>query len=315
MDVSLPFLPRIINASCPHRAHLVGIAGNGMRALADVLLGWGWFLSGSDLDVGPVQSLVAAGVRLFAGHAAEHVSSETELVVFSDAVPAADPEIRRAAELGIPRLSYFQMLGRLGVGRRTVAVAGTHGKSTTAAMLAHLLVRAGCDPTVVYGATPLGATSGGRAGRSISGQWSVVSGQCEPHISNPQSLISNPSGTCPHPNPLPKGEGTAGAGGGRIMLVEACEYRANFLHLRPQQAAILGIEPDHFDCYDSLVQLEDAFRRFASSIPKDGLLVARHDCESTGRATAGLDCRVESFGLSADADWSARRIAENRGRF
>ena len=89
------------------------------------------------------------------------------------------------------------------------------------------------------------------------------------------------------------------------MLVEACEYRANFLHLRPSQAAILGIEPDHFDCYDSLEQLEDAFRRFASLLPGDGFLLARHDCPSTRRVTAGLRCRVESFGFSADADWSA----------
>ena len=81
------------------------------------------------------------------------------------------------------------------------------------------------------------------------------------------------------------------------MLVEACEYRANFLHLRPQQAAILGIEPDHFDCYDSLEQIEAAFRQFAASVPPDGLLLVRHDCASTRRATAGLPCRVESFGL------------------
>jgi UDP-N-acetylmuramate--alanine ligase len=228
-----------------------------MRALADVLLGLGWSLSGSDLDVGSVRFLAGAGVRLFAGHAAEHVSAETDLVVYSDAVPAENPERRRAAELGIPAISYFQMLGRLGVGRRTVGVAGTHGKSTTAAMLAHVLVQAGRDPMAVFGATPLGATSGGRAGR------------------------------------------------GEMLVVEACEYRANFLHLRPQQAAILGVELDHFDCYDSLALLEDAFRRFAEGVPNDGLLVARHGCESTRRVTAGLGCRIETFGLSADADWSA----------
>ena len=89
------------------------------------------------------------------------------------------------------------------------------------------------------------------------------------------------------------------------MLVEACEYRANFLHLRPRHAAILGIEPDHFDCYDSLDQIERAFRQFAASVPDDGLLLVRHDCASTRRATAGLACRVESFGLCPEADWSA----------
>jgi UDP-N-acetylmuramate--alanine ligase len=188
-------------------------------------------------------------------------------VIYSDAVPADNRELRRAAERGLPTLSYFETLGRLGVGRRTVAVAGTHGKSTVTAMTAHLLVASGGDPTIVCGATQLGATSGGRAGR------------------------------------------------GDLMLVEACEYRANFLHLQPAQAAILGIEPDHFDCYDSLEQLEAAFRRFAESLPPGGLLVARHDCPSTGRVTAGLSCRVETFGFSTDADWSAQHLVDDRGRF
>lgn len=300
MDV--PPLPHIIDASQPRCAHLVGIAGNGMRALADVLLGWGWSITGSDLSITPThashqvtesvnsvpllrrssaqlsqlpeqclslavthrreasrpaQASASRNIRLFAGHAVEHLPHDTDVVIFSDAVSADNLERRRATELGIPTLSYFQMLGRIGVGRHIVAVAGTHGKSTTAAITAHLMTQAGCDPTVVYGAATLGATSGGRSGS------------------------------------------------GKTMLVEACEYRANFLHLQPCQAAILGIEPDHFDYYNSLDQLESAFRAFAESIPSDGLLITRHDCESTRRVTAGLKCRVESFGLSANADWSA----------
>jgi UDP-N-acetylmuramate--alanine ligase len=249
------------------KVHLVGIAGNGMRALADVLLGWGWQISGSDWDVTPVQAFSAAGARLFQGHDAQFLPSDADEVVHSDAVSRDNPEIRLAVERGIPTSSYFQMLGRLAVGRQMLAVAGTHGKSSTTAMTAHLLTRAGLDPTVICGATPLGATSGGRAGRSD------------------------------------------------LMLVEACEYRTNFLHLQPQHAAILGIEPDHFDCYDSLAQLERAFRQFAESIPTGGFLLARHDCQSTRRVTARLPCRVESFGLSADADWSAHILGEEGGRF
>ena len=246
--------------SPPRRAHLVGIAGNGMRALADVLLGWGWTISGSDLDISPVERLASAGVTLFRGHSADNLPLDAELVVYSDAVPSDNPELHRAAERGLPTLSYFQMLGQLGHGRNLLAVAGTHGKSTVTAMTAHLLVRAGLDPTIVCGATPLGAASGGRAGL------------------------------------------------GERMLVEACEYRANFLHLHPRQAVILGIEPDHFDCYASLDELEAAFAHFAASLPADGLLLARHECPSTRRAAAQARCRVETFGLFPDADWSARDI-------
>ena len=92
------------------------------------------------------------------------------------------------------------------------------------------------------------------------------------------------------------------------MLVEACEYRANFLHLRPQQAVILGIEHDHFDCYDTLADVERAFRQFAARVPPDGLILARHDCPVTRRVTAGLQCRVETFGFDPAADWSAQPI-------
>ena len=114
-------------------------------------------------------------------------------------------------------------------GRRGLAVAGTHGKSSTTAMAAKVLVEAGCDPTVVFGATPLSATSGGRAGK------------------------------------------------GPLLLVEACEYRANFLHLRPRQAVILAVEPDHFDCYDRPEQLEAAFARFAANLPADGQLLVQYE--------------------------------------
>ena len=85
------------------RAHLVGVAGSGMRAMADVLTGWGWQRQrlGSAASTA-CSAAPAAGVRLFQGHAAEHLPPETDLVIYSDAVPADNPELRRAAELGIP---------------------------------------------------------------------------------------------------------------------------------------------------------------------------------------------------------------------
>jgi UDP-N-acetylmuramate--alanine ligase len=249
------------------RAHLIGIAGAGMRSLAEVLVGWGWQLSGSDLAAESVPALAAKGISVRKGHAAGHVPPETELVVYSDAIPAQNPELRRARRQGIPTLSYFELLGRIMAGRHGLAVAGTHGKSTTAAMAEELLVRAGLDPMVVYGATPLGRDSGGRPGR------------------------------------------------GDRMLVEACEYRANFLLLPARHAVILGIEPDHFDCYPSFDRLEHAFRRFARSLPSDGLLLARSGCPATRRAVAGASCRVETFGLDPNAAWSARGLRARGGRY
>jgi UDP-N-acetylmuramate--alanine ligase len=238
-----------------------------MRSLAEVLLGWGWRISGSDLSPEPVQFSAQAGVRLYRGHAAAHLARQTDLVIHSDAVPADNPELVQAGELGIPAQSYFQTLGQIMRDRQGIAVAGTHGKSTTAAMLASLLIEAGRDPTVVFGAAPLGKQGGGRAGR------------------------------------------------GRLLLVEACEYRANFLHLTPQQAVILGIEPDHFDCYPSPQQLHDAFARFAQRIPSRGLLLTRHDCRVARKTAAQAGCRTESFGFQAGADWAALNLDSQRGRY
>jgi UDP-N-acetylmuramate--alanine ligase len=249
------------------RAHLVGVAGAGMRALAEVLLGWGWQLSGSDLAIAPVRGLAREGVRLHEGHSAAHLPPQADLLIYSAAVPPSNPELRRAAQLAIPAYSYFEMLGRLVSGRHTLAVAGTHGKSTVTAMAAEIFVRAGRDPTVFCGAAALGRSSGGRAGK------------------------------------------------GELMLIEACEYQANFLHLRPRHAVILGIEPDHFDCYPSPAELEEAFARFAGLVPADGLLLARHNCPTSRRIAAELACRVETFGIDGRADWSARKLSGRRARY
>lgn len=238
-----------------------------MRALADVLLGQGWQLSGSDLKVSPAGYLARAGVRLHQGHAAGNLPPEAELVVHSDAVAGENPELRRAAELGIARCSYFEAVGRLTSGSRVLAVAGTHGKSTTTAMAAAVFAEAGRNPTVFCGAAPLGRSSGGRPGDA------------------------------------------------RLALVEACEYRANFLHLRPQHAVILGIEPDHFDCYHSAEPLEGAYAQFARRVPAGGLVLARRGPAAVRRVTTGLPARVETFDTGGRADWSACGISHRRGRY
>ncbi len=231
-----------------------------MRALAQVLSRRAWQLSGSDPAAAEIGGLSRRGVRWFTWHAAEHVDRSVDLLIHSDAVPADNPELLQAARLGVPRLSYFQAAGALGAGMEVLAVAGTHGKSTTAAMLAQVLVQAGEDPLVLSGAAPLGSTCGGRAGA------------------------------------------------GRLAVVEACEYRVNFLHLRPKQAVILNIEPDHFDCFPNSDTLEEAFARFAARLPHDGRLLVPEDCPPARQAACHTQARVETFGFSRSADWSARAL-------
>ncbi len=147
-------LPSLAATAHGERAYLIGIGGAGMRSLADVLRGRGWRVTGSD-------AFPRADARgLSVGHHPDHVPHDATLVVYSAAVGPENCERRRAAQLGVPQLSYPEMLGRLAAEKTCLAVAGTHGKSTVTAMAAAMLREAGLAPTVVCGAEPLDGPSG-----------------------------------------------------------------------------------------------------------------------------------------------------------
>ena len=158
--------PWSLNMSQPGVAHLVGIGGSGMKALARILDDRGWRVSGSDISeaVSLEWSLNQKKIRIHQGHVADHLPSEVECVVYSEAIRPDNPEIQAAAERELPMLTCYEMVGRLMADRFGIAIAGTHGKSTVTAMAAHVLIQAGKDPTVFCGATPVGDTTGGRAG-------------------------------------------------------------------------------------------------------------------------------------------------------
>lgn len=123
-----------------------------MSALAQLLAGTGAIVGGSDRDESPVTELLERkGIKVAIGQQAGNVPTDAEVAVYSDAVAEDNPERVRARELGIPQLSYFEMLGKVSIGKRTVAVAGTHGKTTTTGMLASILRDADASPTAVIG--------------------------------------------------------------------------------------------------------------------------------------------------------------------
>lgn len=133
------------------KIYFIGIGGIGMSALAQYFKDQGDTVSGSDRDVSPVtEMLEKKGISVMVGQKAENVPS-ADVVVYSDAVPEDNLERARAKELGIPQKSYFQMLGEVSAGKRTIAIAGTHGKTTTTGMLARILRDAGASPTAVIG--------------------------------------------------------------------------------------------------------------------------------------------------------------------
>jgi len=141
----------IANLAIGKHIHLVGIGGAGLSAIAQVLLDEGYHVSGSDQQASSVTELLAArGAHIAIGHRAENVAG-ADLLVVSSAIPPANPEIMAAREQGIPVAKRAELLGRMMQGRRGVAVAGTHGKTTTTGMIAQILLDAGLDPTFIVG--------------------------------------------------------------------------------------------------------------------------------------------------------------------
>lgn len=133
--------------------HFIGVGGIGISALAFLALKLGKTVSGSDQsDSALVQQLRAKGATIFPKHHADNLSAEVDLVIYTEAISKTEnPEYNRAKELNIPTISYFEALGELTRTKKTVVVAGTHGKTTTTAMLGVGLVPADMDPTVVVG--------------------------------------------------------------------------------------------------------------------------------------------------------------------
>lgn len=258
LPTARPAIPRLGPQSRP-AVHLVGVCGAGMKALAELLLGWGWRLSASDQQpaTAAIRRLTTQGLQFTPGHSAEGLPESAELLVYSPAIPLDNIERLAARSRGLLELSYPQFLGQLNIGRQGLCIAGTHGKSTTTAMVGRLLDHAGRQPTVIVGAEDVAT--------GVSGQ----------------------------------------GGQGPAFVVESCEFQRAFLELTPQIAAILNVEPDHFDCYSDLGSLVDAFARFAGRVAAGGTLIARGDCPLTMQAITAARCDVQTFGWSADCDWRA----------
>ena len=259
--------------------HLVGAGGSGMSGLAMMMHGLGARVSGSDAQLGPeIEALVAANLTVTTGKSNGSLPDECDLAIHSAAVPPDHPELLEAQRRDIEVLSYAEALGRLQSERTGISIAGTHGKSTTSALLAHTLIQAGLEPNVIVGARC----------PQIGGGWRVGSDR-----------ISGDG-------PLAGREG--------LMICEACEFNRSFHHHRPVLALINNIEEDHLDIYGGLEEIVEAFHVFAQLIPKaedGGYLLIAHEGAHRREITAGLNCCVETFGFTPESDW---RITLEHGR-
>jgi UDP-N-acetylmuramate: L-alanyl-gamma-D-glutamyl-meso-diaminopimelate ligase len=230
------------------RVHLVGVSGTGTGALASLFREAGHEVSGSDAafdpPIGP--TLRALGVRCFEGYDAAHVEASVDLVVVGNAIRRNNPEAEAAERLGVKRTSMSGALREhFLAGRRPLVVAGTHGKTTTSAMCAWLLERAGLEPGWFIGGIPKGLKSGAAIGST--------------------KVRLQARSRAP-------------------FVVEGDEYDAVYWHKQPKfldyvgvgaddVAIVTSVEHDHVDIYPDMESYEAAFRALFRAVPEGGLLV------------------------------------------
>lgn len=261
--------------------YLIGIGGSGMSGLARMLKSRGAIISGSDRERSDLtDGLRELGMDVTFDQGSAWLPERCDMVVASAAVQPEHPQYVAAVARGIQPLLYAEALGRCMIGRTGVAIAGTHGKSTTTAMLGCCLTDSSLDPTVILGATSNQLADGCLAPR---GEHAIGFRLGSPGI---------PTG------PLKSWPG--------LLVAESCEYNRSFHNYRPRVACISSVEADHLDCYGTFDAVIESFREFASLLPpasEGGRLIIGHDNAQRGKVTAGLNCSIETIGFSPEADW------------
>ena len=246
-----------------------------MSGLAMMLHAQGTSVTGSDANDGvELEALHACKIPIATGPSMGGLPEDRNLLIHSAAIPPEHPELLEAQRRGIEVLSYAEALGRLQQQHTGISISGTHGKSTTSALLTHILVQAGLDPSVIVGANCA----------QIGGGWRVGTSR----VSGGGPLNGRPG----------------------LMICEACEFNRSFHHHRPLLALINNIEEDHLDIYAGIEEIVAAFHAFAQLIPSGdngGYLLIAHEGAHRREVVAGLDCTVESFGFAPDADWQVRQ--------
>ncbi|MBL8990507.1 MAG: UDP-N-acetylmuramate--L-alanine ligase [Phycisphaerae bacterium] len=267
------------------RTFLIGIGGSGMAGMARMLAARGAVVRGSDSTrQETTDALAAAGIAVSLDQSGP-LPPDTELVVASAAIKPDHPQLAEAVRRGIPHFSYAQALGRCMLGRTAVCIAGTHGKSTTTAMLSCVLAEAGLDPTAILGATCRqlgGATPGPAAGFRLG---------------------SATIGTGPW------------AGKPGLLLAESCEFNRSFHNYHPTIGVVTAVEADHLDIYGTLDAVIESFAEFARRIApaeEGGLLLIAHDNAHRREVAAGIAARVQTIGFNPAADWSVKHEPATR---
>ncbi len=259
------------------KIHFIGVCGTAMATLAALLKREGHDVQGSDENVYPPMSLFLAAeqIRTFSGYRAEQIDADIDLVVVGNAISRGNVELERVLDekrryCSLPEAIRDRFLWT----RRSIVIAGTHGKTTTTALTAWLLLHGGLDPSVLVGGIARNLGSDGSSYRLGSGRDFVIEGD------EYDSAFFDKT--------------------------------AKFLKYLPDIAVVSNIEFDHADIYPSLDAILLAFRRFVNLVPRSGLTLLGADCANARGMRACAQSRVESFGLDETADWRAAAVTVER---
>ena len=223
------------------KLYFIGIGGIGMSALARYFKHQGVEVVGSDnnLKSEVVKGLVAEGIHVEDQNKIDNYNvlqlmHGSDCVIYTLAIPADSIELKTAENHDMPKFTYAEMLGQVSEDKFTIAVAGTHGKTTTTAMTAEIAKNLNLEPNVIVGS-----------------------------FINSDNSSTTQTGT--KTNFIP--------GNSELFIVEACEYGRSFLNLYPNILIITNLEADHLDYYKDLEDVKSAFHDLAEKVPEDGFIV------------------------------------------
>jgi len=255
------------------RVHLIGVCGTAMATLAAMLKRKGLDVRGSDQDVYPPMSdfLAAEGITTLVGYRPEHITGDLDLVVVGNAISRGNPELEEVLDRKIRYCSLPEAIrDHFLWGARSIVMAGTHGKTTTASLTGWVLTHGGLDPSVLVGGIARNFGENGSSYRLGSGRDFVIEGD------EYDSAFFDKT--------------------------------AKFLKYLPDVAVINNVEFDHADIYADFDAVSLAFRRLVNLVPRSGLLLIGSDSEGARALVDGAKSRVQTFGTRDDVDWQAHDL-------
>ena len=290
--------------------HILGICGTFMGSIAVLAKQAGHRVTGCDANVYPPMStqLEAQGIELIEGFSPEQTKLNPDIYVIGNVVSRGNPLMEAILNLGLPYISGPQWLAENVLqGKWVLAVAGTHGKTTTSSMLAWILEYAGLAPGFLIGGVP--------ENFGVSARLPQVPPQLTPSPFQGEGGGANNLPPSPQPSPS-EGEG---ANRSPFFVIEADEYdtaffdkRSKFVHYRPRTAVLNNLEFDHADIFDDLAAIEKQFHHLVRTVPQQGLVVANGKESSLSRVIEkGCWTPVEKFGTNAD--WQASNANADGG--